>query len=272
MAESDEPPESDEPAESGEPDESRKMQERMLRRERETRYLRKDSDQRKVLEEVFDRATLLAIEDLIARKDLGDLYGVVNSGKEARVYNGVDSEGRPVAVKIYMVSSSDFRKRMGYIAGDRRFGRLPSGSRDTIYLWTRKEFKNLQLADAAGVRVPKPIKFYKNILVMEYMGTPPDPAPTFAESEVDEGDYDWTFKTIHTLWKGAKLVHADLSEFNIFKTEKEPVLFDMGSAVLASHPQAEEFLRRDVANMVRFFKKRGIFDKDADSLMKQVTK
>jgi RIO kinase 1 len=248
-------------------DETRKMQERLLRAERDNRYLRKDSDQRKVMEEVFDRITLLAIEELIARKNLGDLNGVVRAGKEARVYWGVDQSGGPVAVKIYLTSSSDFRRRMGYIAGDRRFGKLPSGSRETIYLWVRKEFKNLQLASSAGVRVPVPIAFYRNILVMEYIGEPPDPAPTFAETDVDEEDYDWTFDTIKRLHDGAKLVHADFSEFNVFKRGTDRILFDMGSAVLTSHPQADEFLRRDVGNMVRFFSKRGITKKDVDYWM-----
>ena len=253
-----------------EPDESSKMRERLLRFERESRYLKKDSDQRKVLEEVFDQATLMAIEELVARKDLGELHGVVNSGKEARVYLGEDGGRRPVAVKIYLVSASDFRKRLVYIAGDRRFGRLPSGSRDTIYLWTRKEFKNLQVAERAGVRVPRPVAFHKNVLVMEYIGSPPQPAPTFAESEVDEDDYGWTFGSIRTLWKKARLVHADFSEFNVFKSGGERVLFDMGSAVLATHPRAEEFLKRDVSNMVRFFRKRGIAPKDADSWMEEI--
>ena len=255
-----------------ESDESSKMRERLLRFERESRYLRKDSDQRKVLEEVFDQATLMAIEELVARKELRELHGVVNSGKEARVYFGEDRAGGPVAVKIYLVSASDFRKRLAYIAGDRRFGRLPSGSRDTIYLWTRKEFKNLQVAEEAGVRVPEPLAFHKNILVMEYIGTPPEPAPTFAETEVGADDYEWAFRTIRTLWKKAGLVHADFSEFNVLKAGDDRVLFDMGSAVVASHPQAEEFLRRDVANMVRFFRKRGMVGKDTDSWIKEISK
>ncbi|MDG6964696.1 MAG: serine protein kinase RIO [Nitrososphaerota archaeon] len=252
------------------PDESSKLRERLLRFERESRYLRKDSDQRKVIEEVFDRSTLLVVEDLISRKDLKELHGVVRSGKEARVYFGEDPAGAPVAVKIYLVSASDFRKRMGYIAGDRRFGRLPSGSRETVYLWTRKEFKNLQLAATSGVRVPRPVAFLKNILLMEYIGTPPEPAPTFAEAEVEESDYEWTFLTIGTLWKKAKVVHADFSEFNVFKTAGGPILFDMGSAVLSTHPQSGEFLRRDVSNMVRFFRKRGIEGKDADEWMDKI--
>ena len=252
-------------------EESRKMQERLLRSERDNRYLRKDSDQRKVMEEVFDRATLLTIEELVARKDLRDLNGVVRAGKEARVYWGVDQTGGPVAVKIYLVSSSDFRKRSGYIAGDRRFGKLPSGSRETINLWVRKEFKNLQLAHYAGVRVPQPVAFLKNIIMMEYIGTPPDPAPTFSETDVDEGDYDWTFETIGKLRNKAKLVHADFSEFNVFKTGTGCVLFDMGSAVLTSHPQAEDFLKRDINNMVRFFSKRGIIKGNAESWIEEIS-
>lgn len=250
--------------------ESRKFQERMLKFERESRFLRKDSDQRKVFEEVFDRSTLLAVEELISRRQLADLFGVIAAGKEARVYYGVDPGGSAVAVKIYMTSSADFKKRMGYIAGDRRFGRLPSGSRETINLWVQKEFKNLQLAEKAGVRVPGPRAFYRNIIVMEYIGAPPRPAPTFAESEIERSDYDWTFSTVKTLRAKAKLVHADLSEFNIFKNGQDDVLFDMGSAVLTSHPQAEEYLKRDVTNMVKFFRKRGIFEKDAEAWMEQL--
>jgi len=253
-----------------EDDESRKMQERMMRFERESRFLRKDSDQRKVMEEVFDRATLVAVEELVRRGQISDLYGVVAAGKESRVYYGVNPDGLPVAVKIYLTASAEFRKRLGYIAGDRRFGRLPANARETINLWVRKEFKNLQSAAEAGVRVPKPHGFYKNILVMEYIGEPPAPAPTFAETEVSQGDYKWTFESIAKLYRSASLVHADLSEFNIFKFGGERVLFDMGSAVLNSHPQAQEFLRRDISNMVRFFRKRGLFEKEAESWLRQL--
>jgi RIO kinase 1 len=255
-----------------EADESRKLSERILRSERDSRYLRKDSDQRKVMEEVFDRATLLAIEELFNRGDLADLYGVVNSGKEARVYYGIGEGNSPVAVKIYMMVSADFKKRLGYIAGDRRFGKLPSNSREAISIWVRKEFKNLQLANSVGVRVPKPLAFYRNIVVMEYIGEPPRPAPTFAEVEVDQDDCDWTFSTVSKLYNSARLVHADLSEFNIFKHGRERILFDMGSAVLASHPQAVEFLGRDLKNMVRFFRKRGLSPGDADAWLGRIVK
>jgi RIO kinase 1 len=251
-------------------DESSKLTERLMRFEREGRYLRKDSDDRKSIEEVFDRATRLAVEELIGKRQLSELHGVVNSGKEARVYWGESPGGSPLAVKIYLTSSAEFKKRMSYIAGDRRFGKLPTNSRQTIYLWVQKEFKNLQLVESVGIRVPRPLAFYRNIIVMEYIGTPPRPAPTFAEVEVDEEDFRWTFLAIEKLYKSARLVHADLSEYNVLKNGGERVLFDLGSAVLISHPQAQEFLLRDLTNMVRFFKKRGIFEKDAAAWLKDL--
>ena len=48
-------------------------------------------------------------------------------------------------------------------------------------------------------------------------------------------------------------------------------MFDFGSAVLSTHPQAGKFLLRDVSNMVRFFRKRGIVTRDAESLVGEIT-
>jgi RIO kinase 1 len=246
------------------------LRERLLRFERESRQLTKDSNERKVMEEVFDRATLWAINRLLSNGQLEYLNGVVNTGKEARVYWGVAADGTPRAVKIYLTASAEFKKRLRYIAGDRRFARIPSSTRDIVNLWVQKEFKNLQLAEAAGIRVPKPFAFNENVLITEYIGVPPGHAPIYAEVQVDEADYKWTMKMVKTLYRKAGLVHADLSEYNIFKLEGYRVLFDMGSAVLTTHPESRELLLRDVTNLVRFFKRRGIYEKAPEDLVESI--
>jgi len=246
------------------------LRERLLKYERDSRYLRKDSNERKAMEEVFDHATLLALNGLIARRQIDYLNGVVSAGKEARVYWGVAPDGGPRAIKIYLTGSAEFKKRLRYIAGDRRFEKIPGSTRGIINLWVQKEFKNLQMASESGIRVPRPYSFKENILIMEYVGTPPAPAPIFGETEVDEKDQRWTFKMIRNLYRKANLVHADLSEYNIFKTEKENVLFDMGSAVLSTHPESRVMLLRDVTNMVRFFKKRGIASREPDEIVEEI--
>ncbi len=246
------------------------LRERLLRFERDSRFLNKDSDERKVFEEVFDRATLWAINRLLSNGELDYLNGVVNAGKEARVYWGVAPDGTPRAVKIYLTASAEFKRRLRYVAGDRRFSKIPGSSRGIAKLWVQKEFKNLQLAERAGVRVPKPYAFNENVIVMEYVGVPPAPAPRFADAEVDEGDYAWTIEMVEKLYRGAELVHADLSEYNIFKLGGERVLFDMGSAVLKTHPEAKELLLRDVSNMVKFFRRRGIYEKGAEETVEAI--
>lgn len=255
----------------GDAEQSSVLRERIRRSERENRRLRRDSNERKTVEEVFDKATNLALSQLIARGELSYLNGVVRSGKEARVYWGVTADGSPRAVKIYLTSSAEFKRRMRYVAGDRRFQHIPSSTRPMIRLWVQKEFKNLRLASEAGIRVPRPFAFNENAIVMEFIGTPPIPAPVFAEVEVDASDYKWTLETIRRLYKKADLVHADLSEYNIFKLPpKDRVFFDMGSAVLSSHPEAKELLLRDVTNIVRFFKKRGVYEMAPDQILETI--
>ena len=75
-----------------------------------------------------------------------------------------------VAVKIYRVGTSDFKKMQYYIQGDPRFNVRTSNKRQLINTWVTKELRNLTRAQEVGVRVPKPIIAKNNILVMEFIG------------------------------------------------------------------------------------------------------
>jgi RIO kinase 1 len=65
-------------------------------------------------------------------------------------------------------------------------------------------------------------------------------------------------------------VHGDLSEYNIMMWNGKPVIFDMAQAVPTSHPMAEFFLRRDIANVNRFFKRLGVKVLSVDEAYKNV--
>jgi RIO kinase 1 len=148
---------------------------------------------------------------------------------------------------------------MQYIAGDPRFTDIKRGSRSLITAWARKEFRNMQAAHDAGVRVPAPIAVKKNVLVMEFIGDGEGvSASSLVESEVTLDDYNQVVDQMALLYQKARLVHADLSEYNVFKTGDGVMLFDFGSAVDVQHPNSKQFLVRDVLNISRFFEKRGI--------------
>jgi len=205
--------------------------------------------------------TLMTITKMINNGIIRSVKSHFGSGKESKVYLAEASDGSLLALKIYLTVSAEFKKRLQYIAGDRRFSETKKGSRNLISIWAKKEFKNLRTAYNSGVRVPAPIIVKRNVLLMEFMGDDEGNAATaLAHSkDISAADYDEIINQLAILYQKAKLVHADLSEYNIFKTKDGTIiLFDFGSAVDVQHPNSKQFLVRDITNVNRFFEKREI--------------
>jgi RIO kinase 1 len=213
-----------------------------------------------VFDNVFDMPTVMTINELRRDGIIQYIETSLAAGKESKVYLAVAPDSSLRIVKIYLIVSAEFKKRMQYIAGDPRFSDLKPGSRSFIMTWARKEFKNMQTAHAVGVRVPLPIAVKKNVLVMEFVGdSEGNPMPALINTEeITLNDYQQVIEQMTMLYQKAKLVHADLSEYNIFKTDLGIMLFDFGSAIDIQHPNSKQFLLRDVMNINRFFEKRGI--------------
>lgn len=242
----------------------------LFRSDKQNRYLRNRSENRDSRQAVFDRDTLFALYDMMKRGDLDYLNGVVQAGKEGRVYWGV-RKGKDVAVKLFYTTTSDFKKRLIYMTGDPRFSRVRKYGHGLIFEWARKEYSNLRRAFDAGVRVPEPYSLSKNVLVMEFIGEGGVPAPTLEETTVTARDYAGVLRLVELLYRDASLVHADLSAYNVFKLHGRLTLFDFGSAVDIRHPMSAEFLRRDVDNVNAFFAKRGIVIKPAKEILEMVS-
>ena len=257
---------------------SKKAQERLAhnekRVERRDKMLTHDmSKERATVEEVFDQTTRMIVFDLLNSGILYEVNGVVSSGKEARVYWGTNKEGKDLAVKIYLTSSAEFKKgMMKYIIGDPRFKNVKRDTRSLIAVWAQKEFRNLKEASEAKVRVPKPIIVQSNVLVMEFIGKDGVSAPSLKEvlPTNPERIYHVLLTYVKRLYQKAKLVHGDLSEYNIMMWKGLPVIFDMSQSVTLSHPMADFMLRRDLANLNRFFSRLGVTVLSEEDLHKQV--
>ncbi|MEO9294820.1 MAG: serine protein kinase RIO [Nitrososphaera sp.] len=218
--------------------------------------------------------TLMVITKMVNDGILKSVQSHFAAGKESKLYIAEAPDGTPLAVKIYLTVSSEFKKRMQYIAGDPRFSEIKRDTRSFISAWARKEFKNLQAAHQAGVRVPAPVAVEKNVLVMEFVGDEQGnvAAPLANLEVVTADDYKEVIEQLTLLYKKANLVHADLSEYNVFKSpEGRVMLFDFGSAVDIRHPNSKQFLVRDVQNINRFFIKRGIDVIDTSQLVEKIT-
>ena len=243
------------------------------------RFKIKDKELIETVEEVFDSITLESLYRVLRAVGIRRFYGVVSSGKEARIYRAVDREGNELAVKIYLTFTSEFKKGIWkYIIGDPRFenARVTS-TKSLMYLWARKEFKNLQKMYKAGVRVPKPVFVYNNIVVMEFIGQKGQRAPLLKEVNLEPDDAVHILHKIvlymQTIYCKAKLVHADLSEFNIMLPNlREPVIIDVAQAVSIEHPNSRMFLEKDIVNIRRYFVKEvGLKVRSEEYLFKVVT-
>ena len=240
---------------------SRKAQERLAhtekRVERRDKMLTHDmTKERATVEEVFDQTTRMVVFDMLNSGVFYELNGVVSSGKEARVYWGTDKEGKDLAVKIYLTSSAEFKKGMlKYIEGDPRFKNIKRDTRSLIALWAQKEFRNLKEATEAKVPVPKPIAVKSNVVVMEFIGKDGVSAPSLKEQPPanPERTYRLLVTYVKRLYQKAKLVHGDLSEYNIMMWKGKIVVFDMSQSVSIQHPMADFMLTRDLTNLNRFF-------------------
>ena len=243
--------------------------------EKRDKMLIKDlSTERAVMEEVFDRSTLMTIYDLMNKGTIDEIYGVLKAGKEARIYWGRNRDGRELAIKIYLTASAEFKRGMlPYIRGDPRFTHVRGGTRSLIYAWAQKEFKNLKRARRVGVRVPEPIAVNKNVLIMEFIGENGVSAPLMKETSLrNPGQvYRRLLAHVKRLYQKAELIHADFSEYNIMIWKNQPVLFDVSQAVTLKHPMADQFLRRDLENLYKYFKRLGVDVLSVEEMHRRVT-
>lgn len=218
----------------------------------------KDSDDLQVDEAVFDTRTLTNLYTLASKGIIDTLGGSISTGKEANLFYATSGQ-KDLAIKIYRVSTSNFKAMQDYMHGDPRFGNVRGTRRAIVSAWAKKEFRNLNRAEEVGIRVPHPIAMRENILIMDLVGRKGNPAPQLKNIELcpDEAKraFDKIMEYISLLYNKADLVHSDLSEFNVLY-DGEPVIIDMGQSVTRDHPMARKFLERDITNIVRYFQKK----------------
>ncbi len=95
----------------------------------------------KVVNEVLDKRTVMTLYKLITDHIIAYVNGSVSAGKESVVFWAVDENNLDIALKIYLVSTSNFKKREQYILGDPRFSKLKKGTKNLVYLWSKKNLE-----------------------------------------------------------------------------------------------------------------------------------
>jgi len=235
---------------------------------------RKDEDLFKVVDSTLSPRTYVLLEEIASKLNIDYYLGAISSGKEAKVYPAKTVDGKYYAVKIYYVSTSASKRAIQkYTFGDKRFEDIKvTNTRQLIITWARKEFKNLSIMYESGVNVPKPILVEENILVMDFIGENGNRAPLLkelSEDEITKDLYDEVISQLEIMANKAKLVHGDLSEYNIMVWDKVYII-DVSQAISIESENAIDLLIRDIENVNRFFSSKDIEVYPTEDILKRL--
>ncbi|KAL7548540.1 hypothetical protein ACHAWF_011830 [Thalassiosira exigua] len=167
------------------------------------------------------------------------------------------------AIKIYKTSILVFKDRDKYVSGEHRWrkGYCKSNPRKMVKVWAEKEMRNYRRIHAAGIRCPAPVLLKGHVLIMQFLGTNGWPSPRIRDAGLSEKRlreaYVQTILIMRHMYRRCKLVHGDLSEYNLLWHENEVYVIDVSQSVESDHPSALDFLRKDASNVNDFFRKVG---------------
>jgi len=237
-----------------------------------------DKSDRATSEQVLDPRTRMILLQMINRNVVSEVNGCLSTGKEANVYHalsisqeGTEGAVSPLhrAIKVYKTSILVFKDRDKYVTGEYRFrqGYSKSNNRAMVKVWAEKEMRNLKRIHASGIPCPEPVQLRLHVLVMGFLGDKKGiPAPRLKDVELIGSDIEARWKSLYLqllgymriLYQACRLVHADLSEYNVLYHEDKLWLIDVSQSVEHDHPRSLEFLRMDVKNVTDFFRRKGV--------------
>jgi RIO kinase 1 len=242
-----------------------------------------DKSERATSEQVLDPRTRMILLQMINRGVVSEVNGVISTGKEANVYHAMSistaSEGNSApnlvgqevhrAIKVYKTSILVFKDREKYVTGEFRFrqGYNKSSNRAMVKVWAEKEWRNLKRIYVSGIPCPEPVYLRLHVLGMSFVGDSKGvPAPRLKDVEFTEKNPQLRWRAVYIelvvymriLYQVCKLVHADLSEYNVLYQNDRSWIIDVSQSVEHDHPRSLDFLRMDIKNVSDFCRRKEV--------------
>ena len=211
----------------------------------------------------YDCLALNALSKANIVEAIGRKLGV---GKEADVYDALSPSGERIALKFHRLGRTSFRQTRRYrvYIGERRHISWLYQSR----LAAEKEYEALNLL-YPKVHVPTPIGHNRHVVVTSYIHG----VPLYEIKELDDPEalLKSIIEDIRTAYN-IGVIHGDLSEYNVIVNIEtfEYVIIDWPQWVSTAHPSAELLLKRDIRNVLNFFRRRFNIRLDFDSVYSYV--
>ncbi|ELU05813.1 hypothetical protein CAPTEDRAFT_219307 [Capitella teleta] len=220
---------------------------------------------------VVDQKTRLLLYKMLNMGLLDQVNGVISSGKESVVYHARGGQAQnvlmppEVAIKVFKTTLSEFKNRCQYVKGDVRFFKdqfKKQNPRKIMRIWAEKESVNLKRMSNYGIPCPRPLLLKRHVLVLEFLGKDQKAAPKLKDAELSTAEwqlaYEQVVQDMTCMYQNARLVHGDLSEYNLLWHNERVYFIDVAQTVDIMHPHSMQFLLRDCHNICEFFSKRDV--------------
>lgn len=196
----------------------------------------------------------------------------INDGKEATVYLCRGVRGELLAAKVYRDRRfRGFANNAEYLSTERiRDRRLAKavrkgsrvGRRASQRMWVDREWQALEALFAAGASVPRPVDRAADAVLMEFIGTEAGPAPMLAQVRLDpdqaQSAWDQLLRDVEILLS-CRLVHGDLSAYNVLLHGGRPRLIDLPQSVSVDGARDPwSLFYRDLDNIASHFVRQGL--------------
>lgn len=217
----------------------------------------------------FDGYDALAMNTFVKRNILSAIGDEIGVGKESVVHEAIKEpelaigEPTPVIVKFHREGRTSFKqvKRIrDHLADKEHFSWIYAAR-----LAAKREFDVMNKL-YPEVSIPKPIDHNRHAIVMAIAR-----GSLLVKTKLLEPEWflDEILRQVKITYS-LGIIHADLSEYNIFVDMDNVEFIDWPQYVTLDHPHADELLERDVSNMLIYFKRKYDIKRDIGEVIDDI--
>ncbi len=192
----------------------------------------------------------MALKDYVKKDLIFALGAVIAKGKESDVYEALTEEGTAYALKFYKIGRISFTSiRKKRVLESAEFRSWVTANYDAA----RREYHALRKLEGLSRTFPKAVAYSRSTVLLEELSGVRLSQRPYLEDPV--AALRTVVGSMRIAYLKARLVNADLSEYNILTDGASLWLIDWPQAVDAGHPNSADLLMHDVKAVTAFFRR-----------------
>jgi RIO kinase 2 len=214
---------------------------------------------------------IFALHLLVKKNVVKAIGDEVGTGKESKLYLALSNDDKTVVLKFHRIWRS-FRN----IVKVRSYGENAEGSEWLVksIVSGRREREALSILNQYNVDgVPKLYGGALHAVVIDYI--PGIDLYEASESHIEDPErvLQQIIDIVKEAYSKAKIVHGDLSEYNVRVDieNAKAYIIDWPQYVSTANPVALQVLRKDMENILKFFRRKFRVERDINDVLKYIT-